>query len=128
MHLAVAELGDVVEEVAAFALENVEVGPDLPVDLAPRDSISFSNERDELLEIPRLVDDVLGSDLSVTIDVGLRLGAVQHSPLAHGEQFVAVGTLVEVVALLFEQELELLHEEPTDQFVFSLLQEVQAIE
>lgn len=109
MHLAVAELGDVVEEVAAFALENVEVGPDLPVDLAPRDSISFSNERDELLEIPRLVDDVLGSDLSVTIDVGLRLGAVQHSPLAHGEQFVAVCALVEVVALLFEEQLEFLH-------------------
>ena len=128
MHLAVPELGDVVEEVAPFALEDVEVGPDFPVNLAPRNSISFSYESDEFLEIPRLVDDVLGSDLSVTIDVGLRLCAVQHSPLAHGEQFVAVCALVEVVALLFEEQLEFLHKQAADEFVFSLLEQVEAIE
>ena len=71
---------------------------------------------------------MLGSDLSVTIDVGLRLGAVQHLPLAHREQLVAVSTLVEVVALLLEEQLEFLHEESTDEFVFSLLEQVEAVE
>lgn len=52
MHLAVAELGDMVEQVASLALEHVEVGPDFPVDLAPRDSICFSDKSDEFLEIP----------------------------------------------------------------------------
>ena len=52
MHLAVAELRDVVEQVAPFALEHVEVGPDFPVDLPPRDSICFSDKSDKFLEIP----------------------------------------------------------------------------
>lgn len=121
MHFAVSKLRDVVEQVASLTLEDVEVGPDLPVDLTPRDSISFSHERDKFLEIPRLIHHMLRSDLSVTVDVGLRLGAVKHPPLAHGEQFAAVCALVEVVALLFQQELQFLHEESTNEFVFSFL-------
>ena len=76
MDFAVAEFGDVIKEVASLALEDVEIGPDFPVDFAPRNSISFSDKGDELLEIPRLVHNMLGPNLSVTIDVGLRLGAV----------------------------------------------------
>ena len=98
MDFAVAQLGNVVENAAPVALEYVEVGPDLPVDLTPGDSVGFSHKGHELLEVPGLVHHMLGPDLSVTVDVGLRLGAVQHLPLAHREQLVAVGALVEVVA------------------------------
>jgi len=93
------------EHVAPVALKDVKVGPHLPIDLAPRDSVGFPDKGHKLLEVPRLVDDMLGSDLSVTVDIGLGLGAVEHLSLAHGEQFAAVGTLIEVVALLLEQKL-----------------------
>ena len=103
MHLAVTHLRDVVELAAAVALEHVQVRPDLPVDFTPRDAIGFAHKRDELLKVPRLVDDMLGADLPVAIDVGLGFRAVQNLALAHREQLVAVCTLVQVVGFFFEK-------------------------
>lgn len=128
MDFAVAELGDVVEDIATLTLKDIQIGPDLPVYFAPRDPVSLPDKGDKLLEVPRLVDHVLGPNLTVTIDIGLCLRAVQHLPLAHRKQLVAVSALVEVVSLLLEQELQLLHEEATDQLVFSLFQQVQSVQ
>ena len=74
--MAISHFRDVVEAVTPLALEDVEIGPYFPVYFAPRNSISFPDKGYKLLEIPRLIYNVLGSNLSVTIDVGLRLGAV----------------------------------------------------
>lgn len=63
---------------------------------------------------------MLGSNLSVIIDIGFTLGAMQNFSLTHREQLVAESTLVEVVTLLFEEKLQLLHEEARDKLVFSL--------
>ena len=52
---------------------------------------------------------------------------MQNFSLTHGEQLVAEGTLVQIVALLLEQKFQLLHEKARDQFVFSLFQNVQAV-
>lgn len=76
MHLAVPKFRNMIKQIASLALEDVEIGPYFPVYFAPRNSISFPDKGYKLLEIPRLIYNVLGSNLSVTIDVGLRLGAV----------------------------------------------------
>ena len=73
MHVTVAHLGDVVEQGASVALENVEVRPDFPIDFSPGDSISLPNESYKLFKVPGLVDYVLGSDLAITVDVALGL-------------------------------------------------------
>ena len=41
-------------------------------------------------------------NLSVIIDIGFTLGAMKNFSLTHGEQLVAEGTFVQVVALLLE--------------------------
>ena len=46
---------------------------------------------------------MLGTDLSIAVDVGLGLRAVQNLALAHREQLVAVRTLVQVVRFFFEK-------------------------
>jgi len=92
--VTVAHFRNVVEDVAPVALEDVQVRPHFPVNLSPRDSVGFSHERHEFLEVPRSVHDVLSSDLTVEVNVRLCLAAVQHFPLAHGEQFVAICALV----------------------------------
>jgi len=125
---AVAHFGDGVKLLAPLALEDVQVRPHLPVDLLPRDAVSLAHESHELLQVPRAVDDVLGADLARVVDHGAALGAREHLALALGEQLLAVGALVQVVLFLFEQQLELLHEQATDQFVFALFQTVKAIQ
>ena len=102
VHVTVSHLGDMVEQGAPVALENVQVRPDFPVDFPPGDSIGLSNEGYELLEVPRLVDHMLGSDLAIAVYVAFCLRAVKHLSLTHGEELVAVSALVEVVLLLFE--------------------------
>lgn len=99
MDITVTHFGDVVEHVAPIALENVEVGPNFPVDFPPRNPVGFSNKSYKLLEIPGLVNNVLRPDLAVRVDVGLGFGAVENLPLRHGEKLVAVSTLVEIVRL-----------------------------
>ena len=117
-----------IEDIASVTLKHLQVRPHLPVDLSPGDSVGFSNEGDEFLQVPRSVDDVLGSDLSVIIYVALGFAAVKYLSLAHSEQLITVGTLVQVVPLLLEEQLQLLHEKSTDQLVFSLLEHVQSIQ
>jgi hypothetical protein len=128
MHVTITHFSDMVENAAAVALEDVQIRPDLPIYLAPRNSISFSYERDKLLQVPALVDDVLRANLTVAVDVALGLGTVHDLALAHSEQFVAVSALVQVVGLLLEKQLKLLHEEARHELVLALLQLVQAIE
>ena len=48
-------------------LYEVKVGPDLPVDLLPAYSESFTDESHELLKVPVPIDDMLGSHLTVSI-------------------------------------------------------------
>ena len=92
--MAVAKLWNVVIALASLTFENVKIGPDLPVDLTPRNSIGLSNKSNEFLQIPSSVHHVLRPDLAVVVDVWFTLGAVQDLTLAHTEQLVAVGTFV----------------------------------
>jgi len=75
----------VVEIIAPLAPEDLEVGPHLPVNLSPGDSVGLSDKGDKLLEVPRSIHYMLGSNLSVIINVGFSLRAMKHFPLAHGE-------------------------------------------
>jgi hypothetical protein len=110
--MAIAHLGDVIEDIAPLAPEYLKVRPHLPVDLSPWDPVGLPNKGNELFEVPGPVDDMLGPNLSVIIDVWFALGAVKDLPLAHSEKLVAECTLVEVVTLLLEQKLQFFHEKP----------------
>ncbi len=74
--MTVAHLRDVVVAVTPFTFKHVKIGPNLPVDLSPRDSVLFSYIRHELFQVPRSINDVLSSDLSIIVDIGLGFGAV----------------------------------------------------
>lgn len=113
---------------ATFTFDEVEVGPDLPVDLFPGDAVGLSHERDKFLQVPILVDDVLCSHLAVMVDEACAFSTAQHLPLLFREQLVAVGALIQVVFLFLQKQLELLHEEPTHDLVFALLQNVEAVQ
>lgn len=91
-----------VEVITSLTPEHLEIGPHFPVDLSPGYSVGLPDEGDELLEVPRSVHHMLGSNLSVIIDVGFALRAVKDLALAHGEQLVAEGTLIKVVTLFLE--------------------------
>ena len=49
-------------------LDEVEVGPDFPVDLLPANSESFTDKSYELLKVPVPIDDMLGSHLTVSVN------------------------------------------------------------
>lgn len=76
MHITVTHFSNVIEAIAPVTFETVKVRPHFPVDFPPRNSVSFSNESYELFEIPRLVDHVFRSNLSIGIYIGLSLSAV----------------------------------------------------
>lgn len=116
-----------VVKVALLALEDLEIGPYLPVDFSPRYPISLSDESDELFEIPRPVNHMLGSNLTVIVDISFSFRAVEYLALAHREELVAECTLVKVVPLFLEQQLQLLHEQPTDQFVLPFFKDVEPV-
>jgi len=85
MDMTISHLGNVVEIITPLASEDLEVGPHLPVDLSPGDSVSLSDKGHKLLEVPRSIHYMLSSNLSVIIDVGFSFRAMEHFPLAHGE-------------------------------------------
>ena len=86
--------------VASVTLQEVKIGPDLPVDFLPRDTVGLSDVSYELLQVPGLVNNVFGTHLAVAIHKRSSFAAAEHFSLFLGEQFVAVGTLVEVVFVL----------------------------
>ena len=102
-----------VVHVTFFTFENLEVRPHLPVDFSPGYPVGLSDKCYEFLEIPRPINDMLGSNLTVIVDVSLTFGAVEYLSLAHCEQFVTKSALIQVVPFLLEQQLQFLHEKPT---------------
>lgn len=128
MRLAGTHLGDGIELLAAVALDQVQVRPDLPVDFLPRNTVCFSHKSDELFQIPVPVNYVLCSHLAVAVNEVCALAASQYFTLLLGKQLVAVGALVEIVFLLLEKQLELLHEESADNLVLALLEDVKPVE
>ena len=97
-----AHLSDGVILHATFTLDQMQVGPDLPVDFLPRDTIGFSDESNELLKIPIAVDNVLGAALAVMVNKACALATAQHLALLLSEELVAVGTLVQVVLIFLK--------------------------
>jgi hypothetical protein len=94
-----------IEDVAAIALKDIKVRPHFPVYFSPRDPVGFSYKGHKLLEVPGTVDNMLGSNLTVIIDISFGFVAVKHLALPHSKQLVAVGALVEVVVLFLQQQL-----------------------
>ena len=78
---AVTHLSDRIVFLAAIASDEVEIGPDLPVDFFPTNSEGFTDESNELLQVPVPINHVLGAHLSVSINGLLTVGARQYFPL-----------------------------------------------
>lgn len=128
MNVAVTHFGDVIEDIAPVAFEHVQIRPYLPVNLAPRYSICFSDEGYELFEVPALVNDVLSANLTVAVNVALCFRAMHDLALAHGEELVAVSALVQIICFFLEEQLKLLHKEARHQLVFALFELVQTVQ
>ena len=78
MLTTVSHFGDWIEFLAASAFDNSEVGPDLPVNFFPADSVGFPNKSNELFEVPVSVDNVFGTHLAVSINTELATSASEH--------------------------------------------------
>ena len=105
MVFAVAHFGNWIVLHTAITLNQVKVGPDLPVDFLPGNAIGLSDEGYELLEVPVSVNDVLGAALAVMVDEASAFTAAQHLSLLLSEKLIAVGTLVKVVLVFLKQKL-----------------------
>lgn len=128
MRLASAHFCDGVELLASVALDQVEVGPDLPVDLFPGDAVSLTDEGHEFFQIPVAVNHVLCPHLAVAVYEVRTLATGQNLSLLLREELVAVSALVQVVLLLLKQQLELLHEESAHNLVLALLENVKSVQ
>jgi hypothetical protein len=84
------------------ARKHVEVGPNLPIDLFPRNPVSFSDKGDEFFEIPFSVNGMLCLKPSLSIDECSAFRACQKLSLTPCEKTQAVTTSVKVVLLLLE--------------------------
>ena len=105
----------------------MKVGPYLPIDLFPGDTIGFSDVSYEFFEIPCFVNNVLCSHLTIGVNKRCTFPAAQHLPLFLGEQFVAIGTLVEMVFVLLKKKFKFFHKEPGDNLIFTLFQIIQSV-
>ena len=89
---------------ATVTFNQMEVGPDLPVNFLPRDTVSLSDKSYEFLKVPVLVNHMLGSHLAVRVDETGSFAAAQYLALLLCEQFVAVGALVQVILLFLKKK------------------------
>ena len=120
----VAHLCNRVVLMASIALDKMQVRPNFPVDLLPGNTVRLSNVSYEFLKIPRLIDHMLGSHLTVGIDEGSTLPAAQNFPLLLCEELVAVGTLVEVIFVFLKEQFKFLHKQSADNFILALLKNI----
>lgn len=67
--MAVSHLRYVVVDVTLFTVENEQIRPNFPVDFSPRDPVCFSYEGYKLLEVPGAINDMLGPNLAVMINI-----------------------------------------------------------
>ena len=103
MLLAGAHLRNGIVLLTATAVDQIQIRPHLPVDFFPRNAVRFSDKSHELLQVPTFVDDVLRANLAVRIHKGGSFATGEHFTLIFREQFVAVGALIQVVLVFFEQ-------------------------
>ena len=68
MKTTVAHLCNRVVLLATVTLDEVQVGPNLPVDLLPANPESLTDESHEFLKVPVAIDDMLSTHLAVSID------------------------------------------------------------
>jgi len=95
---------------ALWAGKYIQVGPNLPVDLLPRNTIGFSHKSDEFFEIPITFYWMLSSKPALSVNKGSSFRAIQKFPLAFRKQLKAKSASVKVVLIFFEKYLKLLHE------------------
>jgi hypothetical protein len=75
----------VIENIASVTFEDEQIGPHLPINFSPRDSVRFSNESNEFLKIPGSIYDMLSSNLAVMVNVGFCFTTVENLSLTHSE-------------------------------------------
>jgi len=83
MHMTISHLCNMIIDVTSLTPEYVQVRPNLPIDLTPWNSVSFSNESYKFLKIPSSINDVFCSNLSVIVDVWFSFVTVKNCPLIH---------------------------------------------
>jgi hypothetical protein len=83
--------------------DQIKIGPDLPVDFFPTDSVGFSYESYELLKVPIAINYVLCSHLSVCINTLEAFTTGKYFSLLFSKEFRAVCTLMELILIFFKE-------------------------
>lgn len=112
---------------ALGALVRPQSGPDLPENPPPRDAV-LVQEREELVDAPVLVRHVLGEDAAAVVDEDLRLRTGHPLRLLVREQGVAVHAALEVVGVVLQHLLQLVHVQLRLQAVAGVLAVVQVLQ
>ena len=88
---------------ASATLKKLQVWPDLPIDLFPRNSISFSDKGYKFFQIPVFIDHMTCPHLTVRINKVGSFSAGKDFALLFSEELVAVCALVQVIFVFLEQ-------------------------
>lgn len=78
---AVRQLLQLESRRAMLTSKNVKIGPNLPVDLLPRNAICFPHVGNELLQVPVLIDSMVCPKPALCIDNHSSLRTREHLPL-----------------------------------------------
>lgn len=93
---------------ARLALEVERVRVDFPVNLLPRQLDCVFQKVDELLDVERAVEHVVGDDQAVEVNKNFGLRADELLLLSLRKQLVAVAALVQRVGFVFEEQIQLI--------------------
>jgi len=105
------------EAVATCAtLELKHAGEEFPEDVLPR-NFGRAETHYEFVELPRLVNDMVGLQAAAFFDVVLAGGALLPLALRLGAQLVAADAAVEKIFLFIKDEFELFHVQLAFQFI-----------
>ncbi len=85
------------------ASDKIEVGPDLPVNFFPADSVGFPHKSYKLLKVPIPVNYMFCSHLTVCIDTLQSVSASENFSLLFSEKFGTVCTFMQLVFIFFKE-------------------------
>lgn len=88
---------------APVTSNQIEVGPDLPIDFFPADPVGFSYKSYELLKIPIPVNNVFRSHLTVRINTLESVTTSKNFSLLFSEKLGTVCTFMQLILIFFKE-------------------------
>jgi len=83
--------------------DQIEIGPDLPIDFFPADSVGFSYKSYELLKVPITVNNVFRSHLTISVNTLESFTASKYLSLFFSKKFGTVCTFMKLILIFFKE-------------------------